>query len=202
LSREKTGMPESEIQNNSFVLAELARGQERAFDFIFRKYYKALCAQATVYVKDIDEAQGIVQESFIKLWGKREEAESIKNLPSYLTSMVRNQCIDHMRKVNVLNKTHQQGAANDEVENTTENLVLAHEFEEKLVVVLSNLPERCRIAFEYSRFENLTYPEIAEKMGISVKAVEALISRALKTLRTELKEYLPLLALLFNISQF
>ena len=76
------------------------------------------------------------------------------------------------------------------------------EFEEKLVVVLSNLPERCRIAFEYSRFENLTYPEIAEKMGISVKAVEALISRALKTLRIELKEYLPLLILLFKMSQF
>ncbi|QIA08916.1 RNA polymerase sigma-70 factor [Draconibacterium halophilum] len=183
------------------MLAELAKGQERAFDYIFRKYYKALCAQATVYVKDIDTAQGIVQESFIKLWGKREQAESIKNLPSYLTSMVRNQCIDYMRKVNVINKTHQQQSLNDEAENTTENLVLAHEFEEKLIVALSNLPERCRIAFEYSRFEELTYPEIAEKMDISVKGVEALISRALKTLRTELKDYLPLLLLLYKISQ-
>ncbi|MDX8340681.1 RNA polymerase sigma-70 factor [Draconibacterium sp. IB214405] len=199
MSRKKTGMPESEIQNINFLLAELARGQERAFDFIFRKYYKALCAQANVYVKDIDTAQGIVQESFIKLWGKREEAESIKNLPSYLTSMVRNQCIDYMRKVNVLNKTHQQGALTGDAENTTENLVLAHEFEEKLVVALANLPERCRIAFEYSRFENLKYPEIAEKMGISVKAVEALISRALKTLRTDLKDYLPFLLLLFKM---
>jgi len=195
-------MPESESQNNSFLLAELAKGHERAFDYIFRKYYKALCAQATVYVKDLDAAQGIVQEAFIKFWGKREQAESIKNLASYLTSMVRNQSIDYLRKVSVRDKTHQQELLKDDSENTTEQLLMAREFEEKLIVALSNLPERCRIAFEYSRFEDLTYPEIAEKMGISVKAVEALMSRSLKVLRKELKDYLPLLILLCKIGSF
>ena len=79
--------------------------------------------------------------------------------------------------------------------SNSEELLLKHEFEEKLLIALSAVPERSRIAFEFSRFENLAYSKIAEKMGISVKAVEALISRALKVLRNELKEYLPVLTL-------
>jgi len=192
-------MPEIE-NNNIYLLSELKNGKESAFDFIFRKYYKALCALTITYVNDIDTAQSLVQDCFIKLWEKRKEADSIKNLSSYLSTMVRNQSIDYLRKAKVMSVAHTKESLQKDNVNTTEQSLLAHEFEEKLVVALSNLPERCRIAFEYSRFENLTYPEIAEKMNITTKAVEALISRSLKILRNDLKDYLPILLLLYKIS--
>lgn len=185
--------------SHDFLLTELQNGEERAFDFIFRKYYKALCAQAVTHVSETDSAQSLVQDCFIKLWEKRSKATSIQNLSSYLSLMVRNQCIDYLRKKKSIENLHKKTIQDEEIENTSDT-VIYHEFEERLVVALASLPDRSRMAFEYSRFENLTYPEIATKMGISTKAVEALISRALKTLRTELKDYLPIAILLYKIT--
>jgi len=193
-------MQKNDDYPNDYLLSELQNGEERAFDFIFRKYYKSLCTQALTYVSDLDIAQSLVQECFIKLWEKRSNASSIENIASYLTLMVRNQCIDYLRKSKSIGKLHNIDVG--DADNTTDNTVLFREFEEKLVVALASLPERSRIAFEYSRLDGLSYPQIAEKMGITVKAVEALVSRALKLLRVELKDYLPIVILLYKISHF
>lgn len=190
-------MPIREINTNEYLLAELQNGQEWAFDFIFRKYYKALTAQAVATVKDLDLAQGLVQECFIKLWENRAGTAGIQNLTGYLSFMVRNRCIDHLRKQKAKENLHNKLTLKVE-DNGTEEFIASFDFEEKLVRVLTAMPERTRMAFEYSRFENLTYKEIAEKMGISVKAVEANVSRALKILRTEMKDYLPLLLLVLE----
>lgn len=184
--------------NDSFVLLALKEGQEKAYDYIFRKYYKALCAQANAYVSDLDLSQSLVQDCFVRFWEKRQQATTIENLASYFSFMVRNKCIDHLRKEHRLQSIENSNL--DETDNLeSDALLISHEFEEKLIVALSALPDRCRTAFEYSRFENLSYPEIANKMDISVKAVEALISRSLKILRKELKDYLPVLTFLFRI---
>ncbi|MCF6332712.1 MAG: RNA polymerase sigma-70 factor [Draconibacterium sp.] len=193
----RIGKPET----NEFLLSELQRGQERAFDFIFRKYYKALCAQAAAYINDIDLAQSLVQDCFIKLWENRGDAGNIKKLPAYLSFSVRNKCIDHLRKTKSIENLNENSELKSQ-DSSSEYYLLSREFEERLVVVLSSLPERSRMAFEYSRFENLTYSEIAEKMNITVKAVEALISRALKKLRKELKDYLPIIIILFKLTRF
>ena len=186
-----------ENKTTDFLLLQLQNGQESAFDFIFRKYFKALCAQANTYVNDTDKAQSLVQDCFIKLWINRKDAGKIKTLPAYLTYMVRNQCIDYIRKSKSLQNLYENAKEDTSISNS-EDLLLSHEFEEKLIEALASLPERSRLAFEYSRFENKKYKEIADKMGISTKAVEALISRALKTLRTELKDFLPLTVFLLN----
>jgi len=192
-------MHEEYLVSNDFILSELQSGEERAFDFIFRKYYKSLCAQAVSYVSELDIAQSVVQDCFIKLWEKRSEATSINSLISYLSLMVRNHCIDYLRKQKSMNELHKKAQNPEETDNTRETIIY-HEFEEKLVAALALLPERSRIAFEYSRFEEFSYPEIAIKMGITTKAVEALISRALKILRIELKEYLPIAIILYKMT--
>ena len=181
-----------ENYTDEFLISELRNGQERAFDFIFRKYYKLLCVQANVYVKDADKAQSIAQDCFVKLWVNREEADRINHLLSYLSAMVRNQCLDYLRKSNLAKSLHEKIEQEKSFANS-EDSIIAREFEERLLAILSSLPERSRVAFEYSRFENLSYSEIAEKMNISTKAVEALLSRSLKALRKGLKEYLPLI---------
>lgn len=185
--------------SDQFVLLALKEGEEKAFDFIFRRHYKALCAQANLYVKDLDLSQSLVQDCFIKLWEARKQAAEIESLSSWLSVMVRNRCIDYIRKhkrEDKLDRTADQPVTGQD----TDTPLLSHEFEERLVQALTQLPERCRIAFEYSRFEGLTYPEIAARMNISVKAVEALVSRSLKILRVELKDYLPLVILLYKLT--
>jgi RNA polymerase sigma-70 factor (ECF subfamily) len=185
--------------SEQFVLIALKEGQEKAFDFIFRRYYKALCAQANLYTQDLDLSQSLVQDCFIKLWEIREQAAEIENLSSWLTVIVRNKCIDYMRKhkreASLVKTVGQSDTGQD-----SDTLLLSREFEERLIQALSQLSGRCREAFEYSRFEGLTYPEIASRMNISVKAVEALVSRSLKILRVELKDYLPLIILLYKMT--
>lgn len=185
--------------SEQFVLMALKEGQEKAYDFIFRQYYKSLCAQAHLYTQDMDLSQSLVQDCFIKLWETREHAAEIENLSSWLIVMVRNKCIDYIRK-HKREATLDRAVNQPATEQDTDTPLLSREFEERLVQALTQLPERCRIAFEYSRVEDLTYPEIASRMNISVKAVEALVSRSLKILRVELKDYLPLVILLYRMT--
>jgi RNA polymerase sigma-70 factor (ECF subfamily) len=176
--------------DHQFILNELRNGNERAFDIIFSKYYSSLTRFSFSFFKDQDKAESLVQEVFIKLWEKRTTLSEIDNLFSYLMIMVRNQSIDHLRKEKSKLKLH-QNLKQEESVNTTEEQLSMNEFEEKLLQSIHRLPERCRIAFEMSRFDGYTNKEIAENMQISVKGVEALIGRSLKFLREELKEFLP-----------
>ena len=174
---------------DEFLISELKNNKEEAFDCIFRRYYKGLCAYATNYVYDLDQAQSLVQDCFVKLWANRDRADNIESLPAYLSRMVRNRCIDHIRQVKSLEKLHEKLELEEFVINA-ENSLLSREFEELLVKAISALPKKSKMAFEYSRFENLTYKEIGVKMNISSKAVEALLSRALKLLRKDLQPYI------------
>ncbi|MDP3433761.1 MAG: RNA polymerase sigma-70 factor [Bacteroidota bacterium] len=176
--------------NQQFILNELQKGNERAFDFIFKEYYKSLSQFSYSFIKDQDKAESLVQEVFIKLWEKRESLTAIDNLLSYLMVMVRNISIDYLRKEKTSQKFYLK-IKPDESVNTTEEQLSKNEFEEKMLKSILKLPERCRTAFELSRFDSLTNKEIAVEMKISVKGVEALIGRSLKLLRSELVEFLP-----------
>lgn len=185
-----TKLLQDKDDNQQFILNELQKGNERAFDFVFKEYYNTLSRISFSYIKDQDIAEGLVQEVYLKLWKKREQLVHVENIFSYLMSMVRNQCIDYLRKEKLNSKMH----LNFEPEisdNSTEEQISKNEFEEQLIRSILKLPERCRIAFELSRFEGCTNKEIAHSMKISVKGVEALIGRSLKFLRVELHEFLP-----------
>lgn len=179
--------------NQQFILDELQKGNERAFDTIFKLYYKSLCQFSYSFIKDQDTAENLVQEVFAKLWEKRHNITNVDNLLSYLMRMVRNQSIDFLRKEKTNSKTYNKLRLENS-ENTTEEQILKNEFEEKLLRSIMNLPERCRTAMEMSRFDGFSNKEIAQKMEISVKGVEALIGRSLKLLRSELQEFLPSLS--------
>lgn len=176
--------------NQQFILNELKKGNERAFDFVFKEYYKPLSQFSFSFIKDQDKAESLVQDVLIKLWEKRTNLDNIDNLISYLMVMVRNISIDYLRKEKTIQKIYKE-AKSTESANTTEEHISRNEFEEKLLISILRLPDRCRVAFELSRFESLTNKEIAENMKISVKGVEALIGRSLKHLRDELQEFLP-----------
>jgi RNA polymerase sigma-70 factor (ECF subfamily) len=173
-----------------FILNELQKGNEKAFDIIFNEHYIPLTRFCFSFVKDQSVAEGLVQEVFIKLWERRSGLITIDNLGSYLITMTRNKSIDYLRKEKSQIRMYNRISPEESV-NTTEEQISKNEFEEKLLGAVYNLPERCRVAFEMSRFYGLTNKEIAHNMQISIKGVEALIARSLKTLRSELSEFLP-----------
>jgi RNA polymerase sigma-70 factor (ECF subfamily) len=186
---------------DNVLVNELNDGSTKAFDLIFKKYYTNLCRFAFSILHDADLSQSLVQNVFVKLWERRFVSREIENLGGYLTMMVKHQVFDYVHDRENQHLVFKK-AGKGVVDESTENEISRNNFEECLVSALSKLPGRCRQAFEMSRFENLTNKEIAAKMDITVKGVEALIGRSLKILRVELREFLPSFRLNDNLILF
>ena len=148
------------------------------------------------YVGDIEEAKNLVHEVFISLWEKFESLPADTNYRSYLYTSVRN------RSLNFIRDRKQQFSIESvsEQSNAIESDALeVKELETEIELAINSLPEKCRMVFEMSRYEELKYAEIANKMGISVKTVEAQMTKALGILRKALTNFLTLLFFIFNI---
>lgn len=146
----------------------------------------------------MDEAEEMVQNAFLTIWEKRASLEVHTSLKSYLYRAVYNSSLNHVKHLKVQQK-HEAFYRNTttlEHENAIEQL-MENELHALAQKAIEELPSQCRMVFKLSRYENLSYNEIAEQMNLSVKTVENHIIRALKALRIKLKEYLPLLLLLF-----
>ncbi|WP_200977740.1 RNA polymerase sigma-70 factor [Echinicola sp. 20G] len=170
---------------------------DNVFEVTFKEHFKALHAYACVLLKDEDEAEEIVQSVFLKLWEKRENIHIDSSLRAYLYSMVYRDCMNLIRHEKV--KQKHQNITLYEAQNTSLQNDHGHEDElmSLLKKALKDLPEKCRQVFLLSRYESLKYSEIAERMGISVKTVETHMGKALKHLRVELADFLPILLFLF-----
>lgn len=187
-----------ELEEQHFF-AMLREGRESAFEMLFKQYYQPLCNYAYSFLYDRDEAEEVVQSAFMNVWDKRQTIDVQSSLKAYLYRMVRNACLNAIKH----NKVRQDYIALQVVkgEPTHESVtqhVLAGELEQRIEMAMKALPAQCRLVFQLSRFEEMKYAEIAEQMNISVKTVENHMGKALKILREQLKDYLPLLAVLFN----
>ncbi len=176
------------------IVGAIRVGDERIFEEIFRKYYQSLSNYANSILKEMDESEEIVQNLFLGIWEKRADLEITVSLKSYLYRAVHNHCLNRIKHLKV-REEYQQYATNfyDVSHESVSNTVMKNELEQKIESAIEKLPEQCRIVFSMSRFEELKYHEIAEKLAISPKTVENHIGKALKLLRIELSEYLPLM---------
>jgi RNA polymerase sigma-70 factor (ECF subfamily) len=168
-----------------------------AFEEIFVNYYESLYGYAFSILNSELPAEEIVSDVFYKLWLKKDKLKIDTSLPGYLYKSVYNACMDNIRH----NKTKQifkRESLNQPSENTLNavNEVNAKDFQKHLRNALLQLPEQCRTVFQLNRMEELTYNEIARRLGISVKTVEAHMSKALKRLRISMAEFLTLLIVL------
>ena len=182
------------------IVGAIRQGNERIFEEIFRKYYQSLSNYANSILKEMDEAEEIVQNLFLGIWEKRSDLEITISLKSYLYRAVHNHCLNRIKHLKV-REEYQQYANNfyDVSHESVSNTVIKNELEGKIDEAIKKLPEQCRLIFSMSRFDELKYYEIAEKLSLSPKTVENQIGKALKILRIELAEYLPLIVL-FNLS--
>ncbi len=175
---------------------------EPTFEQVFRAHYVALHAYANIILKDTDGAEEVVQTVFLKLWEKRSGLRITTSLKAYLYKAVYHGSLNHIKHEKVRQRHWEQThyTMNQQLSPDNSQIMEGQEKElmKRIQQTLEALPEKCRLVFHLSRFEELKYGEIAEQLEISVKTVEAHMSKALKTLRLELAEFLPLVILIIQ----
>lgn len=171
------------------------------FENLFKTHFKCLYAYAFTVVKDGTIAEEIVQSVFLRLWAKRSDLVIHTSLKAFLYRSVYNESLNYHKHQKVKNafRAHHLYMQRNEMENDSSQEVQLKELEHHLQTALNKLPEGCRTIFHMSRFEELKYREIAEKLDISVKTVESQMSKALKILRVELADFLAILYFLFSL---
>jgi RNA polymerase sigma-70 factor, ECF subfamily len=177
----------------------LIGGDITAFEMNFKTYYQPLCNYAYTFLQDKEEAEEIVQGTFLSFWEKRNTLTIRTGLKPYLYAMVRNACLNVIKHEKIKQKhAVEEIALAPQTHDSVDEAVTSSELEIKIQQAMEKLPEQCRLVFKLSRFEELKYAEIAEQLDISVKTVENHMGKALKIMREQLKDYLPLIIVLMN----
>ncbi len=189
-----------DFSNQNVLFEEVKKGNNNAFEYLFKQYYRRLCGYAVRFIEDRDTIEDIIQECFIKIWDKKEALKSV-SISSLLFAMVRNGCLDYLKHVTVVERHSIKYLAAIEGEERLyhadfsfdpEYATLYQELEEQIHAVIDGLPSRCKDVFVLSRFEGLKNREIAEKLQISVKAVENHISKALSVFTLHFRDKYPM----------
>ena len=166
---------------------------------MFKTYYQPLCRYAHVLLSDADQAEEMVQQTFITIWEKRGGIDITTSVKAYLYRAVRNACLNEIKHRKVKEKyIKSEQTGSDRYIEPSDQSTLHLELEEKILAAIDTLPQQCRLIFQLSRFEELKYQEIADQLNLSVKTVENQMGKALKIMREQLKEYLPLITLFMN----
>lgn len=174
------------------LLSAIKNGDEKAFDVLFKKYYPMLCAYGNKFV-ELEDAEECVQDAMIWLWENKEVLVIQSSLSSYLFSIV------HHRAINRINQNEIKSRAENyfykEMQSLIEDANFYHieELTIRIQEAVAALPESYKEAFMMHRFKNMSYKEIAGILEVSPKTIDYRIQQALKQLRIDLKDYLPLL---------
>jgi RNA polymerase sigma-70 factor (ECF subfamily) len=177
------------MSEDSETIRRIRRGDKQEFEKLFRSSYVSLVHYARVLLKDHDMAEEIVQDLFFRLWQGRENLKIESSLNGYLFRSVHNRSLHYIEHLKVVSRHAGEIAAESPAssDSVTEDIYYS-ELQEKVTRVLDRLPERCRAIFRMSRFEGLKYNEIADKLSVSLKTVEADMGKALREFRKALAE--------------
>jgi RNA polymerase sigma-70 factor (ECF subfamily) len=157
------------------------------------------------YVPYNDIVENIIQDTLMALWAKKSTLADNTNLGAYLFTVAKNNCLYKLRDQRYKRRLFESNEVDepelkanlDALGTLDTSLITFTEIEQIIENTLMQLPPQCKVVFIYSRLEEKKNKEIAETLGISVKAVEGHISKALKFFRTSLKDYLPIMAFMF-----
>lgn len=172
------------------ILKKIRKGDVKEFESLFHQYYPGMCSYAESLVKQSGVAEEIVQDVFYNVWKNRSDLRIYASWQSYLFRSVFNNSMMHLRK----HKREQPLDENWAESNLESGELLSEEMDARemnaaMIYTLEGLPGRTQEIFRLSRFEGLKYNEIASELSISVKTVEANLSRALKALRISLEKF-------------
>lgn len=176
-------------QNEKELFRQLKEGSEPAFETIFNHYYAPLCLFAQQILRDDQKAEEVVQDSFVNLWGKRENIQVESSLKYYLFRSVKNHCLNQIQHLKIREKYAEKVKESFDQDLHDADYFIEVGLSRKIEKSIEALPEKRRQIFKMSREEGLKYKEIADQLNLSVKTVETQMGLALKQLRDMLKDY-------------
>jgi len=184
------------MNSDHVLFQQWQQGDERAYDELFRKYYKKLCFAAIKTTTNLPDAEDIVQELFIEIYNAKGRIEIKTTIQQYFFGSLYYKCNAYLKNKN----NHKFKQSVDDIEVIDSSSIPSEfieniEFEAIVFEAIDSLPEKCKQIFELSRFENLKNKEIAEKLSLSVKTVENQMSIALKKLNKSLLPYMNLIVI-------
>lgn len=187
----------STLSEDTSLLFAMQKGDRKAFDKLFQKYYPILCTYGYRFVR-LEDAEEIVQDIMLWLWENRETPIIEYSLKQYLFKSVYHRSMTRIVQNEV--KLRVDTAFHDRMFGKLEDVDVfqINEMSKHIQQAINELPESYKEAFVMNRFQNLSYKEVAEILNVSPKTVDYRIQQSLKLLRVKLKDYLPLLMLLFS----
>lgn len=178
--------------DNDFLLSAVQRGDQKAFDTLFRRYYPMLCAYGHRFV-ELEDAEEIVEDSLLWIWENRETLIIESSLNSYLFKMVYRRALNKLAHIDATQRADTRFYEEMQEMLQDTDYYQIEELAKRIEDAVAALPESYREAFVMHRFRDMSYKEIAETLGVSPKTIDYRIQQALKQLRVDLKDYLPLL---------
>jgi RNA polymerase sigma-70 factor (family 1) len=154
------------------------------FRRVFDEWYKPVRNFIYYRCGDMDLAEDLVQDSFVKLWENRDRLDRT-TMKAYLYKIAQNNTINYRKRQQLFFKFQRKGTTDRDFD-TPEKLAEIAEYEQKLQTVIAMLPDGGREVFLMNRLEDLTYQEIADRLNLSVKAIEKRMSKVLKIVRDQL----------------
>ncbi len=177
------------------LVERVKRGEETAFELLFRFYYPGLVLYAMQFTVDRDEAEEIVQDFFVRFWQKHSCLKPSDSLKNYFFSSVRNSSLNLLKHKKVERVYIEELKQLSESDNLIyhHDLYITSELQEKIEKAIDLLPEKCREIFIMSRIKGMKSEEIALALDLSQRTVETQIYKAIKVMKVELKDYIGLL---------
>lgn len=179
--------------NLKTLITDLTRGSETAFEKLFQFYYPRLVKYAQTFIDNRLEAEDLVQDVFIQIWNKRETVNTEKQFTSYLFTLVKNRCLNSLKKKVVEDKYLSFNARSESEElyhisfEVEEGFVSMEEkLNSELEKIIREMPERCQLAFRLKWLDGKKIREIAEEMGISTTMVDKHLANGLQIARQKL----------------
>jgi RNA polymerase sigma-70 factor (ECF subfamily) len=176
------------MSGESEIIGRIRQGDLIQFETLFRSSYVSLVKYARTVLKDHDTAEEIVQDLFFRLWQNKEKIKIESSLNGYLFRSVLNRCLHYIEHLKVVERHENEMADESTFAESPADILQYKELQARIARTLEKLPERCGQIFCMSRYEGLKYSEIAEKLSVSIKTVEANMGRALKEFRKALAE--------------
>ena len=191
------------VPNN--LVNALKSGNTKAYRMLYDQYYDMLCILAYQYVKDIFIAESLVGDVIFNIWEHRDALKTDAPLKAYLIKSVQNRCINYLEHLKVQRQSEKiikqqydrrQQEYFSDIDYPLARLITM-ELEELLTKAIADLPAECYEVFRLCRIEELTYPEVAAQLHISVNTVKYHMKNALAKLREQFKDYLPILLAIY-----
>ncbi len=172
------------------ILELLGKDSERAMELMFKHYYSLVCIAIAKILPDTHVAEDLAQDVFFDVWKKRDSLVINTSLKAYLRRAAVNKTLNYIRDRKIRwddeDKITEMESDTTGIMETLEGADLAKVVEQ----AIDKLPERCRLVFSLSRFEEMTNQEIADQLGISIKTVENQMTKALKMLKAVIGPFL------------